>query len=156
MTPPAETLPANFVPGQRWAYHTRSGEEASRLLVLKVEVLNGEEVVHLSIGGLAMNNPLSPGGVSQQIGHVPIGASALRRSVTWLEESAAELPEDESGYWQWKAAADRGEAGVFTLEIADLVDVLEEAFQTAHSGQYPPQQTQPGSVFGKSNRTLKA
>ncbi|ULH15055.1 hypothetical protein MF271_13975 [Deinococcus sp. KNUC1210] len=149
MTTP-EAVSTEFAPGQCWAYRTRSGEEASRLLVLKVEVLNGEEVVHLSIGGLAMKNPLSPDGVTRQIGHTPIAASALRRSVTHLEERGAELPEDESGYQQWKAAADRGEAGVFTLEVAGLVDAMEEALNTAHSKQ------QPSSVFGKSNRrTLK-
>ena len=53
-----------------------------------------------------------------------------------------DLPADEGGYRQWREAADRGEAGVFTLTLAELLDLIGRAVAPAPVG----------GLFGKSNR----
>ena len=40
------------------------------------------------------------------------------------------LPADDSGYQTWKEASERGEAGVFTVTIAELVEAMEQAINT--------------------------
>ncbi len=116
-----------FTAGQRWQYNTRSGEEASRLLILKLEDVHRQQVAHIQLDGLAMKGPH---GVSQIIGHTPITADALARSVTVLDAEQVALPADDSGYQTWKAASERGEAGVFTVTIAELVEAMEQAINT--------------------------
>lgn len=118
--PPPE-LP--LAPGQRWAYRTRPGEEGSTVLILR----GGGDTWHVAVDGLQLNNPYTTGGVQTALPHSPISAQALRASVTELLEEDATLPDDQGGYETWREAHERGEAGVFTLQVAQIVAALEEA-----------------------------
>lgn len=129
------TLPETpFAPGQRWAYRTRPGEEGSTVLILR----GGEDTWHITVDGLHLKNPYTAGGVQTDLPHSPISAGALRTSVTELLEAGATLPGDQSGYGQWRAARERGEAGIFTLEVAQIVAALEEAVNTPRPSEGNP------------------
>ncbi|MFW8625518.1 hypothetical protein [Deinococcus sp. ME38] len=132
----------DFQASQRWTYRTRPGEDTSTVLILRRDDEATGTVLHIALDGLRLGNPHLPGGVQTELGHAPIAADALRASVLDLIEVNAPLPADEGGYRQWREAADRGEAGVFTLTLAELLDLIGRAVAPAPVG----------GLFGKSNR----
>jgi hypothetical protein len=115
--------------GQIWEYETRTGEENSRLIILKVEESDkGETIVHVSVSGLAMINSQQEKGMSEDIGHLPFAEEALIECLTKLESSDNELPPDYmEGYKIWKEAYDSGEGGVFTISVKEAVDFVERS-----------------------------
>ena len=113
--------------GQKWHYRTRPGEEGSYLTVLKVE--HSETlgvVVHVRIEGLRIENPFHPEGVSDTIGHMPMAESALDESVTVLESDSLPLADEDDGYQGWRSAFDAGEAGIWSVTVAEVVDSIAE------------------------------
>jgi len=118
-----------FEAGQVWTYQTRPGEEDSRLTVLKVEEYDKlGTIVHIRVDGVAQKNPHAPDGVSSVIHHMPFDAEAIRKSVIELVDSGAPVPDSfEEGYAIWKEAFDKGEAGVFTITVAESIAFCEEA-----------------------------
>ncbi|MDV6375212.1 hypothetical protein [Deinococcus arenicola] len=123
-----------FAPGQRWAYRTRPDEEISTVLLLR----GGGDTWHITVDGLHLRNPYTAGGVQTDLPHSPISEGALRASVTDLLEESAALPDDQSGYETWREAHERGEAGVFTLEVAEIVAALEQAVNTPRPSEGNP------------------
>jgi hypothetical protein len=119
---------SDFSVGQVWKYKTRPGEEASRLVVCRVE--SNEKlgpIIHIHVEGVAIKSPASPDGVSRVIGHMPFAERALLESVVSVEETRQRLPDYEEGYNIWKKAFDNGNAGIFTISVADGVDFMEQA-----------------------------
>ena len=58
--------------GQVWSYATRPGEEASRIVICRVETdPKLGEMVHIHVRGLRFKNKHVPGGFSDTIGHMP-------------------------------------------------------------------------------------
>ncbi|GMA14889.1 hypothetical protein E5F05_12635 [Deinococcus metallilatus] len=132
----------DFTPGQRWAYHTRPGEEDSTLLILRREALGDLPVLHIQLQGLRLRNPFTASGLQTDLGHMPISEEAVQQSVTDLLEQNATPSDDGGGYEEWRAAYERGEAGVFTLPVAQVVQALEDAVNAPT----------PADTFSKSNR----
>ena len=64
--------------------------------------------------------------MTRVVGHMPFAQEAIRESVVSVESTRASLPDYEEGYNTWKEAFDRGSAGVFTVSIAESVDLMEE------------------------------
>jgi hypothetical protein len=127
--PPAQGARASeFRAGQVWRYRTRTGEEASRLVVCRVEP-NDQlgRIIHIHVEGVAITSPASPDGVSHVVGHMPFAEENLRESVMTVEATRTQLPDYEEGYNTWKAAFDSGNAGIFTISVADGLDSVEEA-----------------------------
>lgn len=117
-----------FKPGQVWTYSTRSGEEGSRIVVCQVETdTKIGEIVHISVNGLRIKNKHAPGGFGSEIGHMPYEGEALRKTVLALESSNGVIPEFESGYQEWKAAFDSGQAGVWTASVSEAIAGMESA-----------------------------
>lgn len=115
-----------FAAGQVWKYNTRDGEEASRVIVCKVESdPKLGEIVHIHVNGLRLKSKHAPGGFVDQVGHMPYDAAALKENVTDLESVGAPLPGFEGGYEEWRNAVDRGKAGVWTLSIAKAITAME-------------------------------
>lgn len=115
-----------FAAGQVWAYTTRPGEEASRIVICHVESdPRLGQIVHIHVRGLRMKNKRAAGGSSDQIGHMPYSASALRNSVTKLESTVAMLPPFEEGYRHWRDAFERGEGGIWTASLSQTVEDME-------------------------------
>ena len=116
-----------FQVGERWKYLTRVGEEASTIVVVKVE--NSDEagvIVHVSLEGLRVRNPRSPSGIASTVSHMPFAEIAIAQSVTEKIDDRAVLPDFEEGYKTWRESFDAGQGGVFTTSVAEGVGFLEQ------------------------------
>lgn len=110
-----------FKPGQVWGYLTRDVEPHSTLTICKTEYDSPlGDVVHIAVNGLRIKNPRTPN-YGETIGHLPITAEALARSVTTCIGLAEDLPDFEEGYQIWRQ--DHG--GVFTSSVAHCVAFIE-------------------------------
>lgn len=118
----------DFMPGQRWTYATRPGEETSTVLVLAREDSPGGGIVHIRVDGLRLR---TPHGTQSELAHSPIAEASLRASVLHVIEDGVPLPADDAGRRHWEAAFARGEAGCFTLGVAEILAAVEEAISGA-------------------------
>lgn len=122
--------------GQIWNYETRRGEEKSTLKILKIENYSETgNVVHISISGLKIKNPVSPTGYAENFSHIPISEEVLDKSVTNLKNETHKKPDslELDGYSYWKKEFDKGNAGVFTIPVSEIVGKMEESIV---SGDY--------------------
>lgn len=130
---PVETRDVNegkpkFEVGDVWSYASRPDETASTVTVLMVETdAKLGPVVHVSVTNIRMKNPRAPGGFSSSIAHMPFAESALEASVTKRMAQHVTLPDFRNGYAQWRSALDKGNAGIFTISVAEAIDTIERA-----------------------------
>ena len=128
-TPPdalTETAQTAFRPGQVWSYQTRPGEDSSRVIVLRVEEAPELGViVHVAVEGLNIRNPKAPGGRITRAQHLPFAKAAVERSVVSKLQDDSPIPPFEEGYRVWREAYDQQKGGVFTITIAEAVQLLE-------------------------------
>jgi hypothetical protein len=114
--------------GQVWRYQTRPGEENSRVLINKIEAHDKlGRIFHISVLAVQVKNPRIAGGISTELPHFPVSEQTLKDSLLEQEGSQAPNPDYLEGYDIWKAAFDKGEAGVFTITVADIVGVVEQS-----------------------------
>jgi hypothetical protein len=148
------TKDAPFAVGQVWAYHARSGEESSRLIICKIETdPKFGPLVHVAVVGLKVRAPQSPTGMADTIRHMPFTEQALRGSVTDVVGLTKDLPPYQTGYSEWRAAVEKGAGGVWAMQVKDAVTYMEDQYTgrakptTAQSApqdmpaekrQYPP------------------
>lgn len=119
--------------GQEWNYKTRKGEENSTLKILKIEEYPKHgKVIHISIGGLKVGNPDVEKGFAKEFTHIPITEEALDKSVTVLKNDKVKLPTKIDGYDYWKKEFDQGIAGVFSISVPEIVDLMEESIITGN------------------------
>lgn len=117
--------------GQEWNYKTRKGEESSTLKILKIEEYPKHgKVIHISIGGLKVENRDIEKGYANEFTHIPISEKALNESVTKLKNEKVKLPSKIDGYDYWKEEFDQGIAGVFSISVSEIVDLMEESIIT--------------------------
>lgn len=118
----------DFTEGQVWSYKTRKGEETSRVMINKVES-NPKlgKIFHISVSGVKVKNPRISGGISTNLSHFPVSEETLKKSLTKLNGKSQPDLDYYEGYKTWKSAFDKGNAGVFTIDVADIVGVVEEA-----------------------------
>ena len=114
-----------FAAGQVWRYATRPGEEDSRVYILRVETHAIGEVVHIAIDGVRIKSSAP----ATTISHVPVSREALERSGLALESRSGPLPDFEEGYRMWREEFDAGNAGVFSIPVAEIVGVMETALR---------------------------
>lgn len=115
-----------YAPGQIWTYRTRPGDEGSRVKIQMVEHYPYAEegaddrVFHVSVAGVRFRNPAVP----QEIAHAPVSRETLDASVLALADPdpEAEFPDPSEGVASWK----EGEGGVFTLGLAELVQMYDD------------------------------
>lgn len=116
--------------GQEWNYKTRPGEENSILKILKIEEYSASgKVIHISINGLKMKNPHHPEGIADKISHLPITEEALDKSVIRIKNDTRQMPDsiETDGYSYWKKEFDKGNAGVFSIPVSEIVNVMEKS-----------------------------
>jgi hypothetical protein len=117
--------PVKFEAGQLWRYQTRAKEPKSRILIQRVE--HNEklgEIVHVRVTNLKFKGPY---GNVVVLPHLPYSGTALRMSLTELESSGNSVPSDYlEGYTVWREAFDAGKGGVFTLDVASVLDGMEK------------------------------
>lgn len=121
-----------FKVGQIWNYETRKGEENSKIEILKVEKYEKEGIViHIYVNGLKIQNPNTPSGISEDVGHLPFSKAAIEKSVTTLVSENNELPDFMEGYKNWKNAFDNNTGGVFSISVKEAVQYVEESMSNA-------------------------
>ncbi|WP_312286341.1 hypothetical protein [Chryseobacterium gleum] len=116
--------------GQEWKYKTRSTEKGSTLKILKIEEYpNTGKVIHISVSGLKIKSPESPDGFAHQLSHIPISEEALNKSVTKLQNETRKMPDslELDGYSYWKKEFDKGNAGIFTIPVSEIVSTMEKS-----------------------------
>lgn len=116
--------------GQQWNYKTRPTEKSSTLKILKIEEYTETgKVIHISVGGLKMKSPASPTGYAENISHIPISEEALDKSVTSLKNETEKKPDslEMDGYSYWKKEFDKGNAGIFTIPVSEIVETMEKS-----------------------------
>ncbi len=124
---PAEAI--TFQVGQVWSYRTRAGEDASRLYIARIDRdLGAKPIFHLYIDGLKLKNPLLESKVQDHLVHVPVSREALEASVIALQSENVLPPDISEGYVLWLEAFERGQAGVFTMSVQQVVQYIEDQF----------------------------
>jgi len=115
-----------FKAGQLWTYQTRKHEPKSRILIQRVELdPKAGEIVHIRVLNLSFRGPK---GSIAEIPHLPYSGPALRKCLVALESSGNRVPSDyEAGYKIWREAFDAGKGGIFTLDVAGVLDGMEKA-----------------------------
>ena len=121
-----DTTESRYKVGQRWSYKTRPGEEASYFVVVKVESHPKlGNFIHIAVRGLRMKNPRSPDGFSDTVNHMPFAERAVEKSAVKLLKQEEKLPDFAEGYKLWREAFDAERAGVYTITLAEAVEVME-------------------------------
>lgn len=117
-----------YSPGQEWKYKTRPTEDKSILKILKIEEYpKTGKVIHISVSGLKIKDPNSPAGFAHTLSHIPISEEALNKSVTKLQNENGKKPDsiEMDGYSYWKREFDKGDAGIFTIPVSEIVGEME-------------------------------
>ena len=126
LAPPAGA--AEYAEGQIWRYLTRPGEEGSRLYIARIDAEERHgPIYHLYVDGLRIGNPLAPGGIQDHMPHIPVDRKTLDGSVTELIGTVPNPPDVTDGYDLWRAAFDKGSAGVFTIPVSAIVQAIEDS-----------------------------
>ncbi|WP_261509894.1 hypothetical protein [Chryseobacterium paludis] len=97
--------------------------------ILKIEEYpQTGKVIHISVSGLRMKSPKSPGGFANELSHLPISEEALNKSVTKIQNENGKMPDstEMDGYSFWKKEFDKGEAGIFKVPVSEIVGVMED------------------------------
>lgn len=119
-----DTTESRYKVGQVWSYKTRANEKKSSFTVLKVEHdAKLGNIIHIALRDLKMKKP--NGDFIETAGHLPFAEEAINKSAVKLLKAKADLPDYEEGYNMWREAFDAGKAGIYTITIAEAVDVME-------------------------------
>jgi hypothetical protein len=113
-----------YKPGQVWTYNARPGEAESTITILRVESTPKLGViVHVRIDGFHLKNCSGgPSPTTQQ--HAPFAKAAIDKSVVKLLRTDSEIPDYEQGYNNWLSHC----GGVYTISVAEMLDVNEKTF----------------------------
>ena len=122
-----------YQPGQEWSYKTRSGEDDSTLVICRVEAHpKMGTVIHISLRGLNIKNPLQKTGFSDVITHLPFTEDAIDKSVIKVLNKSTKLPEDiqedfQQAYDDWCVAFEEGKATILGSTLAETLDYIENS-----------------------------
>lgn len=119
-----------YAVGQVWSYKTRAGEENSRLIIVQITPMpNSEKAYSIFLEGVKIKNPHIDGKIQKELSHAPCSKETLDKSIKKLIETRTSLPDYKEGYQEWKKAFDSGEAGVFTVSVAEIISFIEKAVE---------------------------
>lgn len=136
---PEEIKDKKYQPGQVWQYKTRPQEEGSRVTVLKVEKLpRMGTIVHVRVDDIRLRN-CRRGPEPNGFQHMPFSRDAMEQSVIKLEKDNAAVG-DLGGYEQWRADC----GGVYTITVAEAIDVAETTFNKGLGCRVPDHNSSPG------------
>jgi hypothetical protein len=118
---------SDYQPGQLWTYVGAQFAE-SRVVVGRVDHFTGEPGCVLSISVTPVAFPTEEGGSRiSAISHVPISKSALDVSVIAHTGTGVPVEGFEAVYEDWRGAMTAGKGGVFSVGVAEIVDLLGQA-----------------------------
>lgn len=124
----------DYAAGQAWTYRTRPGEEASRVVIRKIDIEPEDgEVFHLSFLDVKLRNHRVPGGFQRAMHHAAVPRATLDQSLLEMVGPGDTDERWKNGYTIWRQAYDNGDAGVFDIPLADILGYLEQV--VAASGE---------------------
>ncbi len=97
--------------GQIWKYKSNDNSDAY-LNILKIETRKNQEVIHISVNGVAS--------------HLPVQKKYLEMSLIELVSSDNSLPDFKDGYNIWNNEFKKGNAGIFTMPVKDIIVFLKD------------------------------
>jgi hypothetical protein len=117
-----------YKPGQVWTYKTRTGEDGSRVTILRVDKhpVTGEYIVHIGVNGIAIRSPTTPGGVARTISHLPFAEKAVADSLVRVERTGP-VPDFREGYQMWRSGFEQNKAGAWAVPIVGAISAMESA-----------------------------
>jgi hypothetical protein len=119
-----------FATGQVWAYKTRPGEQMSRLLIDKVEDdPKLGHIYHITVTGLHIGRADGSTRLLPELPHLPVSEKTLTLSCTTLVGESEPNPDYLKGYQLWREAFEAGHAGIYTISVSEIVDIVEHALQ---------------------------
>lgn len=123
-----EVSDSKYKPGQVWSYKTRAGEESSVLTILRIDAMpDDKRIVHIRVDGIRLRN-CRGGPEPDQIQHMPFERESLERSIN-KQIRTTEVPDFKEGYEEWRKGWDQGRAGIYTITVAEAVDVADKNFR---------------------------
>ena len=112
--------------GQVWTYRTRPYEAGSVLTIVKTEVDDKlGSIIHIHLQGLRIKNPQAELGFTSFATHLPCSEEAIDQSVTELRQASGLFPGYEEGHQEWRKAFDAGNAGIWSIPVAEMVAAME-------------------------------
>ncbi|MEZ5857274.1 MAG: hypothetical protein R3D67_22010 [Hyphomicrobiaceae bacterium] len=125
---------ADFAPGQIWTFAARPQDSAdARIAVLaKEDDAQMGTIYSVALLDVCIRNPHMDGGVQTSLAHAPVTEAALRAAAGELIANngpTARHPDFASAYAQWHEPYQRGEAGVFSIPLVEILNVIEEAVE---------------------------
>jgi hypothetical protein len=116
----------DYAVGQVWSYHTRAGEETSVLQINKIEQDRKlGPIFHISVYGIYIPAAHMKGGAVTELPHLPVSKLTLDNSVESLMAIPTRPVNLEEGYVTWKQAFDAGNAGIYTITVAEIVGTAQ-------------------------------
>jgi hypothetical protein len=128
---PAVKTEGKFKVGQIWKYQNREGEDSSTCTILKIEKYEkcADTIIHVRIDGVNIFSSQSPTGYTHMIQHLPCSEKSISKSVTTIVGTSKALPDFLNGYNSWKNAWDSGKGGYFTVDLKEVVDVVDKGMK---------------------------
>lgn len=127
MNVPGDTAKPKYKAGQLWSYRNRPQEPNSALVIVKVDPSAAHgNIIHVSLAGLRVKNPLAVNGYTDFITHMPFSEEAIDKSVVKLLLKDVGLPDYEEGYEVWKKEYEAGRASIFTGSVAEGIEAMEK------------------------------
>lgn len=121
-------MASDYAEGQVWSYKTRDGEQGSTLQINRIEHdPRLGDIFHISVSGVRLHNPHAPQGITTELPHFPVSIQTLEKSCIEPTGTASVNPDYLEGYQAWREAFDAGQAGVFDIAVADIVDIVESS-----------------------------
>lgn len=122
----------DYAVGQVWTYRINPGDEGSTLQINKIEQdPKLGAIFHISVFGLHIPNPRVTGGILKELLHLPVSKETLDKSVKSIVNAPVRPVSYEEGYAHWKQAFDAGNAGIYTISVAEIVTLAEQTMSTA-------------------------
>ncbi|EFC43043.1 predicted protein [Naegleria gruberi] len=107
--------------GQIWSYHHRPQDTSSRLIIYKIDHINGKDIIHITVDGLNFS------GKNIIIYHLPFEREYFEQDITELIGHCTEKPANETieGYKYWKE--DSGKA--WSKTVAECIEMIEKIYK---------------------------
>ena len=113
--------------GQRWRCQGRSADEQPVLLINDISPHpRGGLIYHISLEGLKIRNPRTPGVLLERMAYLPVAVQTLDHSGMALLDSQPVNPAYRQGRQQWQVAFDAGDAAVYGNTIAAITGLIEK------------------------------
>ena len=119
-----------FEAGQIWSMLGRPKDGDAHLLILAVTGEPSREPIYsVAVTGVKIKNPSCEGGVQDVLPHAPVSEKVLGDAAIDLvarDGPTADHPDHADAYRQWQQSCEDGDAGVFTIPIVEILDLVEQ------------------------------